>query len=70
MSIRKCTPCDCDGICPYDAMYGHNCEYWCGADEPEDIPDVELETEWTEFVDYDEYGTPIFETVRGVPEAN
>ena len=38
MSLRQCTPCDCDGICPYDAMYGHDCEYWCGADEPEYIP--------------------------------
>ena len=39
MSIRKNTPCDCDGICPYDALYGHDCEYWCGAEEPQDYPD-------------------------------
>lgn len=39
MSIRKNTPCDCDGICPYDALYGHDCEYWCGAEEPQDCPD-------------------------------
>lgn len=39
MSIRKNTPCDIDGICPYAAEYGRDCEYWCGADEPEDIPD-------------------------------
>ena len=36
MSLRKNTPCDCDGICPYDAEYSHDCEYWCGADEPQD----------------------------------
>ncbi len=45
MSLRKCTPCDCDGICPYDAEYSHDCEYWCGAEEPEDIPDIEEESE-------------------------
>ena len=39
MSLRKNTPCDCDGICPYDATYGHDCEYWCGAEEPQDYPD-------------------------------
>lgn len=36
MSLRKETPCDFDGVCPYDAQYGRDCEYWCGADEPED----------------------------------
>ena len=36
MALRKCTPCDCDGICPYEAEYNRDCEYWCGADEPED----------------------------------
>lgn len=35
MSLMKCTPCDCEGICPYDAQYGRDCEYWCGADEAE-----------------------------------
>lgn len=43
MSIRRNTPCDCDGICPYDALYGNDCEYWCGAEEPEDYPDCEDE---------------------------
>ena len=38
MSIRKNCPCDIDGICPYDATYNCDCEYWCGADEPEDPP--------------------------------
>ena len=40
--LRTCTPCD-DGICPYDAQYNRDCEYWCGAEEPQD--DVE---EWVE----------------------
>ena len=39
MSIRINTPCDCDGICPYDAENWSNCEYWCGCDEPEDYPE-------------------------------
>ncbi len=60
------------GICPYrvnDNVYEleeHTigfCEYWCGLGKPK-------EEEWTEFVGYDEDGIPIFETVRGVPEAN
>ena len=48
MSIRRNTPCDCDGICPYDALYGNDCEYWCGAEEPEDYPDC-----WDEEPDED-----------------
>ena len=31
---------------------------------------VKMESEWTEFVGYDEDGIPIFITVRGIPEAN
>lgn len=38
MSLRKNCPCDIDGICPYDAQYNRDCEWWCGADEPEDEP--------------------------------
>ena len=41
MSIRKNTPCDLDGVCPYEDMhsgYFNSCEYWCGADEPQDNP--------------------------------
>ena len=49
MSIRMNTPCDIDGICPYDAEYNHDCEYWCGAEEPEDTPDYD-------FYDEDEEG--------------
>ena len=49
MSLKQCTPCDCDGTCPYrvnDNVYVLEeytirfCEYWCGADEPEDYPDT------------------------------
>ncbi len=36
MSLRKVCPCDHDGVCPFDAQYMRDCEYWCGADEPED----------------------------------
>ena len=43
MSIRKNAPCDCDGVCPYDAEYSSSCEYWCGEDEPEDYPDEDYD---------------------------
>lgn len=39
MSIRNSCPCDLDGVCPYDAEYNSDCEYWCG-EEPEE-PDYE-----------------------------
>lgn len=46
MSLRSCTPCDEPGLdgrhhCPYaeDGDYV-DCEYYCGADEPEDIPEI------------------------------
>ena len=45
MSLRWSTPCDepdLDGHhhCPYaDGGDYVNCEYWCGADEPEDEPE-------------------------------
>ncbi len=38
MSVKRQCPCDIDGICPYEAEYWRDCEYWCGADEPEDYP--------------------------------
>ena len=46
MSIKRHCPCDerdAEGNynCPYGAEYGGDCEYWCGAEEPE--------------VDYSEY---------------
>lgn len=51
MSIRKNTPCDYDGICPYDAEYSSTCEYWCGAEEPEDEIDF---SDWEDEIDFDE----------------
>ena len=42
MTLRRETPCDLDGICPYsDDPTGRTCDYWCGADEPEDYPSEE-----------------------------
>ena len=38
MSLRQTTPCDF-GECPYNAQYHGTCEYWCGAEEPEDYND-------------------------------
>ena len=40
MSIKLRCPCDVDGVCPYDAQYSRDCEYWCGAEEPEDEPEI------------------------------
>ena len=53
MSLRQCTPCDY-GECPYNAMYNHDCEYWCGADEPEDV-EVWLMEDEDEEVDEPDY---------------
>lgn len=39
MSLRNETPCDF-GECPYNAEYSCDCEYWCGAEEPEDNPEI------------------------------
>ena len=51
MSLRKWTPCDEPDLeghhhCPYadDGDYV-NCEYWCGAEEPEDYPEEYEEEE-------------------------
>jgi hypothetical protein len=41
MSIKRETPCDF-GPCPYDAEYSHDCEWWCGAEEPQDDFDEEF----------------------------
>ena len=40
-TIKRVCPCDIDGICPYADMhsgYMGSCEYWCGAEEPQDEP--------------------------------
>lgn len=42
MSLRKDTPCDIDGICPYESGEYCSCEYWCGADEPQDYPEIDI----------------------------
>lgn len=60
MSLRKQTPCDVyvdeEGFhhCPYadDGDYV-NCEYWCGAEEPQDYPEEYEEYEEDE-PDYEE----------------
>lgn len=45
MSLRKVCPCDHDGVCPFDAQYMRDCEYWCSADEPEEHPEEEEEND-------------------------
>lgn len=40
MSIKINCPCDIDGVCPYEAENRGDCEYWCGAEEPQDDPEV------------------------------
>lgn len=42
MSLKSFTPCDTEGHCPYDASYNCDCEWYCGADEPEDDCDYEV----------------------------
>lgn len=44
MSFKWVTPCDY-GPCPYDVSYNCDCEYYCGADEPPDFPEIEEEEE-------------------------
>lgn len=40
MSLKQICPCDYSGICPYDAEYFGTCEHYCGADEPQDDPEI------------------------------
>ena len=47
MSIRRDCPCDLDGVCPYESGEYCSCEYWCGADEPQDDPE-----DWEEYSGY------------------
>ena len=38
--IKKNTPCNCEGLCPYDFLNGRTCEYWCGNEsKKEELPD-------------------------------
>ena len=39
MSLRRETPCDF-GPCPYNSEGYGSCEYWCGAEEPQDYPEA------------------------------
>ena len=40
MSLRQITPCDYSGVCPYNSEGYGSCEYWCGAEEPQDYPEA------------------------------
>lgn len=40
MSLRRVTPCDCDGICPYESESYSTCEYQCGTDEHDDVDET------------------------------
>lgn len=57
MSLMKITPCDHSGVCPYNAEYNGSCEYWCGAEEPADDPEIwedeNVETDWVDDCDYE-----------------
>ena len=55
MSLRSITPCDFDGICPYNAACINDCEYWCGADEPEDYPPEEESKDCRDLEDLYDY---------------
>lgn len=39
MSLKLITPCDSEGHCPYGAYSMDDCEWYCGAEEPEDDPE-------------------------------
>ena len=62
MSLRNWTPCDEPDLegrhhCPYaeDGEYV-NCEYWCGAEEPQDDPEIweEEDEDYEDEPDYEE----------------
>ena len=53
--MRKITPCDIDGICPYANLhsgYINSCEYWCGEEEPEDYPNYDDADDTPIYFDY------------------
>lgn len=41
MSLKLICPCDETGECPFSAEYSRDCEYHCGAEEPEEDYDFE-----------------------------
>lgn len=51
MSLRKNCPCDIDNICPYEAEYNRDCEYWCSEKEPDENYEDDCDYE----VGYDPY---------------
>lgn len=61
MSLRNWTPCDEPDLegrhyCPYAEEGDYvNCEYWCGAEEPEDYPEKyeEYEPDYEEEMETD-----------------
>lgn len=53
MALRDITPCDHSGICPYAAESYGSCEYWCGADDPADDPEIWDDCDYE--VGYDPY---------------
>lgn len=65
MTIRTNTPCDCDGICPYEAEYSHDCEWYCSAEEPQDSPEIweeEAMEDWRPmFVEFIHEGRTVYE---------
>jgi len=42
--MRRVCPCDLDGICPYNAEYNSDCEYWCGEEPEPDYPEIDEES--------------------------
>lgn len=49
MSLKQNTPCDMDCICPFGAETFGDCEWWCGAEEPQDDPEI-----WEDEDDYED----------------
>lgn len=45
MSLKQNTPCDMDCICPFGAETFGDCEWYCGAEEPQDDPKIWEEEE-------------------------
>lgn len=69
MSLKRFTPCD-DGVCPYAEEGDYvNCEWYCGAEEPQDYPtemdaDVMEELDRSERNSYEEDIKPLLELLN------
>lgn len=68
MSIRRETPCDLDGICPYGAEIWEACEYYCGSDEPEDYPPEWFYVTFEDAADEPEDEDPPVYVCEGYPD--